>query len=144
MIRFTFEELLRISLLPTAYCLLPTAYCLLLLFSHWQLLQNLFLRLLDRHAVTLPVLIDRSFFQHVVPLIADHLNLPERILRWRWTARAFVTHLGLLLFRGRGGLVEFLRETGRPLQTRFGWQPILVAQSHRRRRVVAAACLKHP
>jgi len=62
-------------LLPTAVCCLPSGYGRLPSATNRQtLLQNFFLRPLDRHAVSFPVFIDGPVFEHVVPLIAHRFD----------------------------------------------------------------------
>src|SRR6184192_696984 len=76
-----------------ASCFLPSASCLLSSAASWlllpascllranrqPLLQNFFLRYLDRHSVSLTILIDWTLFEHVVPLLAQSLDFPKRI-----------------------------------------------------------------
>src|SRR5438552_5632972 len=85
-----FSPSLRLAIVS---CLLPSAVCRLAtavyrLRTGWQsLLQNLFLRPLDRHAVSLTVFVDGPVFEHVVPLIAYRFDFPQRVL-WLFQPRA--------------------------------------------------------
>src|SRR5712671_2862229 len=112
-----------VGFLPFALCILPSLFsCLLLptvcrLRSHQQsLLQNLFLRFLDRHAVMLAVLINRTVGQHIVPMPAQDVDLVESVSRLWGTGRngagRFVILCARLLFDVGG-------ETRRALQTRL-------------------------
>src|SRR5258705_9659923 len=109
--------------------LLPPAYCFL--FSNRQLLQNFFLGFFDRHAVTLSVFVDWTILEHVVPVVAQNLDLPHWILWRRGAGLTFITHLRLAFFRSCGRFVELFSKARRALQTWFGRQTFFIAQSHR-------------
>src|SRR5438309_8687671 len=127
---------------PSASCFLPSALLLsafcLLLSRRQSLLQDFFLRLLDRHSVSLTILIDWAMLEHVVPLLAQGFDFPKRIFRITGSASG-----GRFGFIQRRALFQRLAKSRRALQTRLGWQAFIAAQSHRRARRLLRARLEH-
>src|SRR5436853_7626131 len=118
--------------LPSASCFLPSALLLsafcLLLSRRQSLLHDFFLRLLDRHSVSLTILIDWAMLEHVVPLLAQGFDFPKRIFRITGSASR---RFGFIQSRA---LFQCLAKSRRALQARLGRQSFLAAQRHRRAR----------
>src|SRR6266496_1715577 len=98
-------------LLPTD-CILSPGSCLLLsavcrLASYRQsLLQDIFLRLLDRHSVSLTILIDWTMLEYVVPLLVQSPDFPKRI--FRLSTSGCSRRFRFLRFRQRRALFQCL------------------------------------
>src|SRR6266496_3472060 len=106
------------SFVADTFCILFSyPYCLLS-SRRQSLLQNLFLRFFDGHAVTLAVLIDRAIVKRVTPEVAHFIDFPERIL-WHFRLARANRQPFLLAGLRRRGLAWSFSKSRRALQSRL-------------------------